>query len=52
VFVEFLEFIGLMKQGHVEDCISFAENNSINTTNPTNPMNPVSQRIREKNYCY
>jgi len=48
----FVEFIGLIKPGHVESCILFAENNSINTINPTNPMNPVSQRIRGKNYIY
>ena len=35
-FVEFFAFIGLMKQGRVEDCIPLAESNTINTTNTIN----------------
>jgi len=40
-FVGFLGFIGLKKQGGVESCILFAEDNSINTTNTKNPINNV-----------
>ena len=41
-FVEFLGFIGLMKQGRVEGCIPFTESNMINTTNTMNTINKLA----------
>jgi len=38
-FIEFFAFVGLMKQGNVNNYIPITDDNSINTTNAKNTIN-------------